>query len=103
MRAVAKTSELRRILDLPRRDWRQEYDLDELVQLMTNWLKTPSGSMQLWPEQAMALHDLCEYKKLFAPIAVGRGKALISLLAPTVLGSKKPLLLLPAQLRDQTL
>jgi hypothetical protein len=39
---------------------------------------------------------------LFGPIRVGGGKTLLSLLLPVVLGSKRPLLLLPAKLVDKT-
>lgn len=99
---VSKTNEFQRIFDLPRRDWEKNFDIEELVFLMTQWLKTKKGTMELWPEQAIALHDIYEHQGLFAPIAVGRGKALISLLAPVVLKSKRPVLLVPAQLREQT-
>lgn len=59
--------------------------------------------MHLWPEQVAALADIYEVHGLLGPLAVGRGKALVSLLAPVVLESKRPVLLVPASLRDQTL
>jgi hypothetical protein len=99
---VVRSNEFNRIHELPRRDWRKDYDIEELVELMTDWLKMPKGTMKLWPEQAVALHDLYEHKGLFAPIAVGRGKALISILAATVIGAERPVLFVPAQLREQT-
>jgi len=101
-RGVTKSSEFERIRYLPRRDWEQADDLDDLVDLLTQHLKTPDGTMRLWPIQAAALRDLYDYKCLFAPIPVGKGKALISLLAPVILKAKRPMLLVPASLRDQT-
>jgi len=58
--------------------------------------------MNLWPVQAAALQDIHDHRGLFGPIGVGQGKALVSLLAPMVLDCDRPLLLVPAQLREQT-
>lgn len=99
---VVKTTAFRQIAALPRREWETDAELPELVERMTAWLKTPGGSMKLWPVQAAALRDIYEQRGLFGPIAVGEGKALISILAPTVLEAVKPVLLVPAQLREQT-
>jgi hypothetical protein len=52
--------------------------------------------------QAAALADCHDCGGLFAPVAVGRGKALVSLLAPVVMGAERPVLFVPAQLREQT-
>ena len=100
---VRHTKEFERIEALPERDWETAADLNQLCELMTNSYKTPQGTMKLWPVQAAALRDIHDSKGLFAPIAVGAGKALISLLAPVVLQARRPVLLVPAQLRDQTL
>lgn len=100
IRGVARTSEAIRIALLPRRDWTTT--ADELADLLTEELKTPEGQMSLWPVQAAALAEIVDCKGLFAPIAVGKGKALVSLLAPVLLGAKRPLLIVPAQLREQT-
>ncbi len=101
-RGVKRSAEFDRIVRLPRREWEQDPALPELTALMTDWLKTPAGQWTLRPIQAAALRDLHDVQGLFAPIAVGEGKALVSLLAPVVLGAKRPVLLVPAQLRDQT-
>lgn len=98
----SKTREFRRIHALPRRDWEADSELDELAELLTLYLKTPDGKMDLWRVQAAALRDTYEQRGLFAPVAVGKGKALISLMAPEVLKAERPLLLVPAQLREQT-
>lgn len=52
--------------------------------------------------QAAALHDICQMRGGFLPIGVGQGKSFISLLAPVLLEAERPMLLVPAQLRDQT-
>jgi len=100
---VSRSGELRRIEALPRRDWQAAADLDELTRRLTERLRTPQGTMTLWPVQAAALRELYDYRGLFGPIAVGHGKALISLLAGELLGADRPLLIVPAALRDQTL
>lgn len=98
----SKTREFRRIHALPRRVWEDDPDLDELVELLTEHLCTPFGEMKLWNVQAVALRDLFDRRGLFAPIAVGKGKALISLLAAVLLQAERPLLIVPAQVREQT-
>src|SRR5678816_4636049 len=58
--------------------------------------------MTLRPIQALALVEAAETGGLFAPIRVGGGKTLLSLLLPVVLGAERPLLLLPAKLIEKT-
>lgn len=98
----SKTREFRRIHALPRRVWEDDPDIDELVELLSAFLSKPGGQMTLWRVQAAALRDLYDRRGLFAPIAVGEGKALISLLAAVLLQAERPLLIVPAQVREQT-
>jgi hypothetical protein len=65
-------------------------------------LKRPGGAMTAWALQSQCLTALHEHGRLFAPIGVGQGKTLISLLAGTVLQAKRPLLLVPAALVAKT-
>ena len=104
---VPETSELRRILSLPRRDWEKDdphidLDLPGLVKLLTEYLKTPDGQQVLRPVQAKALQDIHDIGGLFGPIPVGLGKTLISFLAAVVLEAERPLLVIPAKLRSKT-
>jgi hypothetical protein len=69
---------------------------------MTKLLKTDNGQMELRPFQAVALHDLCEYGGLVGLGRVGSGKTLLSFLAPYVCESLRPLLVIPANLREKT-
>jgi hypothetical protein len=70
---------------------------------MTAALRTPAGSWTLRPVQAVALAEIAQGPGALLPIRVGGGKTLISLLAGTVCRAKRPLLLLPAHLREKTL
>ena len=101
---VQRTSEMERILKLPRRvlDFKGA-DLAQLAKDLTGVLKTTGGTMALRPVQAAALKDIYEVGGLLGPICVGGGKAIVSLLAPVLLEAQRPVLLVPASLRDQTL
>jgi hypothetical protein len=107
LRPVKNTSELQRVLALPRRPANGGPELEELRHLLTQHLRVPGGTATLLPIQAFALRDLYETGGLFGPIGVGHGKGLLSILAPVV-GVEgrqiyKPLLLVPAALREQTI
>lgn len=93
--AVKATAEFKRIFDMPRRPTTGHA---ELARQMTEALRRPGGKQTLRETQALALHDIAIQGGGFLPVGVGKGKTLISLLAPLVLESKAPLLLLPATL-----
>ena len=97
--SLSATAEFRRIAALPRRT---ERDWAALALELTAVLKTPGGTWTLKPIQAQALIELAETGGLFGPIPVGYGKTLISLLAPYVLDSVRPILILPAALVEKT-
>jgi len=99
---VTRSGEWLRIDALPRRDWQTASTLDEMAARLTEHLAIPGGTMRLWPVQAQALADAHDCGGAFLPIGVGQGKALISLLAASVIACKRPLLVVPAALRDQT-
>lgn len=101
---VKDSAELRRIMALPRREWsKDEPGFAELLVDMQQWLRMPSGTMTLRPVQAKALAEMHDFGGLFGPMQVGAGKSLCSFLAPIVLEAKRPLLILPAKLREKTL
>jgi hypothetical protein len=99
---ILASAELHRVLDLPKVDWEKAEDLESFTALATRSLKLPQGTQTLWPQQAAALRYAHDCGGLFGPIPVGNGKTLISFLAPVVLDSKRPLLIVPARLRDKT-
>lgn len=99
---VLATSELRRIRDAARYVWQDEPRLAELVARRTEQLRQPLGQQTLRPVQAVVLSTLAALRGCFAPVRTGGGKTLISLLAAEVLDAKRPVLLVPASLRDKT-
>jgi hypothetical protein len=102
-KVVPATNELERILNLPRRDWEHEPLLPEFTRMATEYLKLPGGTQSLWPIQAKALQELHDMRGTYGPIPVGEGKTLVSFLAPVVLEVQRPLLVVPAKLRDKTI
>jgi hypothetical protein len=90
---VEYTAELRRVLMIPRRTSPPEGTED---------LSSVLGTGILRPIQAQALAELHLLRGLIAPLTVGGGKTLISYLTPRMVGSERPLLLIPANLRDKT-
>lgn len=113
-RGVARTAEFRRVEALPRREWERADDLDDLVVGLTEWLRPrpPPGQREMFdapdepftlkPIQAAALREIHDRRGAFLPIAVGGGKAFITLLAPVVLEAERPVLFVPSDLREQT-
>lgn len=93
--------ELRRIERLPRRVWSQP-EIDEAVETLTEMLRTPNGTQRLREIQAIALHEIATLGGMAGPIPVGKGKTLLSFLAPIVADAKRPLLVIPAKLVDKT-
>lgn len=100
---VSRSAELERILRLPTREQViGPAACGELPGMLTEWLKTPAGTMSLRPVQALALQEMHDLGGLLAPIRVGGGKTLITLLSATVLEVERPLLLVPAKLKRKT-
>ena len=93
MAGPRKTTEFLRIKNLPTKTL-EETDLAES-------LRVPGGTLKLWPVQLQALLEAQKSKGLLGCIAVGYGKTIISVLLPTVLRAKRPLLLVPAQVKSQ--
>ena len=99
-RGVQEGAELRRILALPRRDW--ESSAPGLTAQVSDYVRAPGGTQVLRPVQVAVLCDLHDYGGCLAPVRVGGGKTLVSLLAPVVVGAKRPMLLVPAKLVEKT-
>ena len=101
-RSVPKTKELVRIISIPRVVWTKE-EMDDLALRMTDLLRRPGGTQTLRPIQAVALHDLAVHGGLISTARVGAGKTLITLLAPYVTECFRPLLIIPANLKQKTI
>lgn len=98
--AVQRCSEWKRIDALPRRAAGVD---DATIDALTAALLRPGAVGRLRSIQAQALLEVLQHGGLLGPIRVGGGKTLITFLAPTVLGAQRPVLLVPAKLRDKTI
>ncbi len=101
-RAVLYDDEFRRIEALPRRVAPTIYP-----ELLSQMLRTPTGTKTLFFEQAWVLTEL--YDNVVARVGgaagiipVGRGKTLMALLAGTLIGAQRPVMLVPAHLKKKT-
>lgn len=99
---VSDTASLQRIVALPRRDWMTQ-DVELLQTEITDWLKKPAGQQHLRPVQAFSLAELHDLLGLLGIILVGGGKTLITRLAPLVLEANRPILVVPAALKEKTI
>lgn len=105
-RGVPAGPEFARISNLPTRDpaalpqppteWLEQWRLPGCADPRCNYHKPPR------PIQSAALWEGHQHHGAFLPIGCGGGKALLSFLFPTVLGAKKPLLIVPHSLMEQT-
>ncbi len=95
---VEHSSEVDRVASLPRRDDVSE----ELIDLLTAFLILPGGVGRLRKGQVAALREMYQARGLFAPMPCGTGKTLVTLLAPTLLGSVRPVLMVPKGLVEKT-
>lgn len=100
--AVMKSGELIRIGTLPRRPRPGAEELAQLAQAYTAGLRSIRGEQTLWPLQAWALHELRQCGGAFVAANVGAGKTLIAWLALTVTGARRPLVIVPAKLKEKT-
>ena len=85
-------------LTRPVRVPRVQYEAD-----LTAELRTPGGSIELWPIQSAALQAVRHAGGGFFPIAVGHGKTLIALLSGSVLGARLSIVLTKARIVSQTI
>lgn len=100
---VAHDPELARVAALPRRAPAAEVEIEALSAFLRKRERNDGGAVnRLRPAQVEALRELFECRGLFAPMRVGSGKTLVTLLAATLLDSQRPVLMVPASLRGKT-
>lgn len=122
---VVVDADYQRIAALPRMEWDQAPDLEQVVYTLTNLLRLPGppcgfcsgrwysmdktappcpecGRPTLKPVQAAALRALYDCRGVFGSMRVGSGKTLCTLLGPTLLGAHRPGLVIQADLREKT-
>lgn len=85
--------DIQRILDLKRRSG--------TAPDFTPYLKTPQGTWTIRPIQNEILWQASLAKGLLGLVGVGEGKTLASFLLPRVLKAQRPLLMIPASMREQ--
>ncbi len=111
--AVTRSADFRRIAEIPRREhWK---DLSEALTLALALPPLPPGScpagcpckgtgyMKLRPRQAWALAELYEQGGGLAILGVGEGKTLITFLLVVLMEWERPVMLVPAGLRNKAL
>jgi len=98
---VQSSEEFKRILRLPKREW-NDLLADGYAEKLSEYLRTPTGTMTLRPAQVALLTEVCDYRGAFGALGIGQGKTLISGLVPTICNAQRPLLLAPAKLRAKT-
>ncbi len=90
-----------RISELPKRVWADDAT-PELIREMTDICRTPNGTMILRPAQAITLYEAAMLEGVYCLIRTGGGKTIVSGLLPFVLGAVKPILFVPAKLKQKT-
>lgn len=115
--AVARSRELLRVLDLPRRTWEQH--AEQLVEQVSAFLTLPGhrcptkrgkpcaelngvSVVRARPWQASCLAELHDYGGCYAQAGVGDGKTWVSMVAGPMLDADRILIVVPAELRDDT-
>ena len=74
----------------------------DLVRVLTEYLRVTGGTETLRPWQARALQWASDYGRLFVDAPPGSGKTILSFLLPVVCNLQRPLLVIPAALREDT-
>lgn len=104
---ISRSGEFVRIDRLPRKKGHPEnWGPEKSVEFWNSKLRRQGApaSETLWGFQAQALQEFSLCKGLFASMAVGSGKGLLSLLLPSVFPQvENPVVLVPAKLKRQTL
>lgn len=103
-RAVSTSPDFERIVSLEVRHLSEE-QAEADIELMTPLLTTPLGRAEgarLILYQGTALREIHENRGGYIQLGVGHGKTLVFWLAPYVLDAQRPLMVVPAALRDDT-
>jgi hypothetical protein len=101
--AIPFDSEVSRVLGLPRRESAGPTMTERMSVALRKRERNAEGDVNmLRGPQVEALQELQRLGGLFAPMRVGSGKSLVTLLAPVVLNAKRPVLIIPASLREKT-
>lgn len=98
--SVADGNDAVRIARLPTYDIKDPAFIAEAMAWCTaRWSRGPNAPMQFRPIQAVALYTTHLTGGSLLPIGTGHGKSVLSLLAADAVNAKRPLLLIPPQMR----
>lgn len=98
---VPRSAEFERILGLPKRDW-EDLPKGGYLEKLSQHLRKPESKALLRPHQVAMLTELFDYGGGIGNLQIGSGKTLLTALAPTLLAAQRPILLIPAKLREKT-
>lgn len=101
---VQITEDYLRVKALPRREWASK-DIAQWREYLHAKLRLPGATMELNDVQVIALAEISQYGSAMCPVGVGRGKTLITLLAPKVCPGHHgglAMLIVPASLVQKT-
>jgi hypothetical protein len=101
---IRHTEDFARIAGLPRRTVDAE-EARRLAVMLTKEFAVPGSlaaqeGLRMW--QGYVLAEFLEFNGVIGGLPVGAGKTLITYLAPLLFGSKRPVLVAPAALKDKT-
>lgn len=100
-RSAYVDDEAARIRDLPWADYEAPGVAEHAIAWATEkWSRGPTAPMQFRPIQAIALFVAHLHGGGFLPVGTGHGKELISRLASSALDARRPLLLIPPDMRE---
>lgn len=99
--SVRRTAEFVRVDHLPRRELTQK-GAEAWAEALTPRLLRDGARGSLRPWQAYSLAEAAENDGAWLALPVGLGKTLIAELLPVVMGKSRPVLIVPAALRDKT-
>lgn len=99
--AVLRSSEFMRVRDLPRRIQEQGKEADDLAEALTDYLKTPDGTMSLRALQALMLIEAKDHNGILSSAPVGSGKTIAAVLFPVVMESKRCVILCPPNVKRE--
>lgn len=100
-RGATIENECERIRNLPRADYEAAGVVEHALAWATEkWSRGPACPMQFRPIQAVALFACHLNDGGFLPVGTGHGKELISRLAASAIGARRPILLIPPDMRE---
>jgi len=100
-RIVQRSPELARVLSLPTRRW-EDATTPAACEALSRHLRAPGGKLTLFPVQTAILAEYHDWGGVLAQAGVGHGKTIPSATVASVTEGKRPMVVVPANLREKT-